>query len=365
MGNLNVEVKNKVKEIDVTGYPVPISTLAQWYEKGKIILNPNFQRVYRWNKKQKSEFIESLLLRLPIPSIFFSITEKGDQWEVVDWQQRLSSIFEFMWLLKIDSKNSIEKWLNWTEYLPSLSWKTFATLEPDLQVDFESTWLDCKMIRKESSTDVKFEIFRRLNRWWSKLTDQEVRSCIIIMTNVNFYNFLERISKYKSFVDFFEFSEKQIDEQFDRELALRFLVLLKWDDEKWFKSWVSDLLDEQSKNFSLSYTQNIEDFNKIEQIFYKTFDVIMGFWWLDLIKSEKDRKSIPLFDIVAWWIWYNIYLWNINIEDENLKNNILDRISLLKEDIRVIEILKPWKNAIDKIKDTFILWKEFFNLWLK
>lgn len=363
MGNLNLEVRNKTKEIDVTWYPVPISTLAEWYKKGKIILNPNFQRVYRWSKKQKSEFIESVLLRLPIPSIFFSINEKWDQWEVVDWQQRLSTIFEFMWLLKVENKHSIKNWVEATEYLPSLEWETFDKLNSELQIDFESTWLDCKMIRKESNPDVKFEIFKRLNKWGSKLTEQEVRSCIIIMTNLNFYNYLEDLAKHKSFNDFYDFSEKQIEEQFNKELALRFLVLIKGDDEKWFKNWISDLLDIKSKNFSLIYDGKIQEFEKIKNIFIQTFDLLLNFWGNELIKSDKARKNIPLFDIVAWWIWYNLYLWKIDITDKDLKKKILLKITELKKDKRVTEILKPWKNAIDKMKDTFILWKEYFNLW--
>lgn len=363
MKNLQNEISLKAKEIDVAWYPVPIATLSQWYKEWKIILNPNFQRVYRWDKKQKSEFIESLLLRLPIPSIFFSINENWWKWEVVDWQQRLSTILEFMWLLSIDNKNSINNWVNGTEYLPSLEGMTYKKLPIDLQVDFETTAIDCKMIRKESKTDIKFEIFKRLNKWWSKLTDQEVRSCIIIMTNVNFYNYLDSLSNYENFKLFFDFSEKQINEQFNKELALRFLVLIKWDDEKWFRNWISDLLDTKSKSFSVLFDKEKDDFEKIEKVFNETFNIIMSCWWLDLIKSDKDRKSIPLFDIVAWWIWYNLYVWNIDIKDIDLKTKILWKIDLLKKDNRVIDILKPWKNAIDKIKDTFNLWKEYFNLW--
>lgn len=363
MKDLNLEVKKKTREIDVTWYPIPISTLAEWYRKGKIVLKPDFQRVYRWDKKQKSEFIESILLRLPIPSIFFAINEWGDKWEVVDWQQRLSTIFEFMWLLNTDNKNSISDWVEGTEYLPSLQWKTFRKLSSELQIDFESTWLDCKMIRKDSNPDVKFEIFKRLNKGGAKLTEQEVRSCIIIMTNPNFYYYLEQLAKYESFKNFYSFSEKQLAEQFDKELALRFLVLIKWDDDQWFKNWISDLLDNKAKKFSLIYNNNIEDFKKIKEVFKQTFDLLIKCWGDELIQSEKSRKSIPLFDIIAWWIWYNLCVGNIDLLNQTLKDRIISKIEILKKDEEVKEILKPWKNSIDKIKDTFILWKKYFNLW--
>ena len=58
-----------------------------------LILRPEFQRVFRWSDAQKSRLIESVLLGIPLPSIFASQKNDG-RWEVIDGLQRLSTLFE-------------------------------------------------------------------------------------------------------------------------------------------------------------------------------------------------------------------------------------------------------------------------------
>src|ERR1700712_1798118 len=74
--------------------------IMSMYEKDEIIINPDFQRLYRWTEYQKTRFIESIIIGIPIPPIFVA-EDKDGRWELVDGLQRLSTIFSFFGILKI------------------------------------------------------------------------------------------------------------------------------------------------------------------------------------------------------------------------------------------------------------------------
>jgi len=96
---LQEEINEKKKEISTDGYPMSIGELMSLYKEGELDIHPEFQRFFRWSIQQKSKLIESILLGIPIPSIFVSQRQDGI-WDVVDGLQRLSTIFEFIGLLR-------------------------------------------------------------------------------------------------------------------------------------------------------------------------------------------------------------------------------------------------------------------------
>src|SRR5262249_30131097 len=97
-----------------------IGELANMYRDGDLDIHPAFQRFFRWDANQKSRWIESLLLGIPTPSVFVAQRKDG-VWDVVDGLQRLSTIFEFMGILR-DDKGQLKPplVLEGTRYLPSL-----------------------------------------------------------------------------------------------------------------------------------------------------------------------------------------------------------------------------------------------------
>lgn len=65
--------------------------IMNMYEQGEIIISPEFQRLFRWTIEQKTKFIESILLGIPIPPIFVAEDNDG-RWELVDGLQRISTV---------------------------------------------------------------------------------------------------------------------------------------------------------------------------------------------------------------------------------------------------------------------------------
>jgi len=100
-----------------------ISEWASLYENKEVDIHPEFQRFFRWGDTQKTNLIESILLGIPIPPVFVSQREDGI-WDVVDGLQRLSTLYQFMGILKDENGNHIEPLtLSATKYLPSLEGK--------------------------------------------------------------------------------------------------------------------------------------------------------------------------------------------------------------------------------------------------
>jgi hypothetical protein len=86
---LEDEISKARKEIHSDGYDMSIGELINLYRDNELIIQPEFQRLFRWEDHHKTRFIESLLLGIPIPPIFVYQDENG-RWELIDGLQRLS-----------------------------------------------------------------------------------------------------------------------------------------------------------------------------------------------------------------------------------------------------------------------------------
>ena len=141
---LDNEIKQAQRSVKTDAYQLSIGEIINMYREEEILINPNFQRLFRWEIGQKSKLIESLLLGIPLPSIF--VYEREDaKWELIDGLQRISTILEFAGALK-DPDTDTERppsVLVATKYLPSLKnvvWEKsdrITELPEDQQVELE------------------------------------------------------------------------------------------------------------------------------------------------------------------------------------------------------------------------------------
>ena len=93
------DIGNSRNTLQTDKLDMSFGEIMNMYERDEIIINPDFQRLYRWTDYQKTRFIESVIIGIPIPPIFVAEDSQG-RWEVVDGLQRLSTIFSFFGVLK-------------------------------------------------------------------------------------------------------------------------------------------------------------------------------------------------------------------------------------------------------------------------
>lgn len=157
------------------------SDLFRMMVENELNLQPDYQREFVWNNRTMSKFIESLLLSIPIPTIFLA-ENKDDTFEVIDGQQRLTTLFAFMRSARVfeevklsDSlKNVNPLTLNGLETLTKYNKKKFEDLEDGLKRKFNNVSLPVVIIKKDSTEDIKYDIFSRINSGSAKLNSQEL-----------------------------------------------------------------------------------------------------------------------------------------------------------------------------------------------
>jgi Protein of unknown function DUF262 len=327
---LQEEILTKKKDISTDGYPMSIGELINLYKDKELDIHPEFQRFFRWKPIQRTKLIESILLGIPIPSIFVSQRKDG-VWDVVDGLQRLSTIFEFIGILKDEKDNLIPpSKLVGTEYLPSLDGKVWENLEePENSLDstmriaFKREKIDVKIVKKESDDSVKFELFQRLNTLGSKLSDQEVRNCLLVLLDKTFYEWLKSISDDEHFISAISIGERLMKEKYNMELALRFVILNTIDPEKVrgindFGEFVTAKMVEIVKDAEFNR-------NEMEKRFRQTFlllDTVLGDTSFQKFSDAKGRFEgkflVAAFEAVAIGLGKNIHLWQEKEIDSEL-----------------------------------------------
>ncbi|TDG37342.1 DUF262 domain-containing protein [Pedobacter changchengzhani] len=158
-----------------------VETIYNQIKQGNIELNPKFQRRNAWTDEKRSRLIESLILKLPVPSIVLaeSHTEKN-KFVVLDGKQRLLTIAGF-----IDH----EKYKYWDKPIlrdlrlkPSLNGMTVELLSQEVNNDnnraFQNSDIRCTVVFNQSTDDILYEIFYRLNSGAVPLSMQELRQSL-------------------------------------------------------------------------------------------------------------------------------------------------------------------------------------------
>ena len=96
---LETEIDDAKRLMRTDAYTLSVGEVINMYKNKELIINPDFQRLFRWKIGQKSKLIESILLGIPIPSIFVFESDNS-AWELIDGLQRISTLLEFMGELK-------------------------------------------------------------------------------------------------------------------------------------------------------------------------------------------------------------------------------------------------------------------------
>lgn len=348
------EIIEKRKEVVSDMLNFSVGEIVNLYRDEEIDLEPAFQRLFRWTSEQQTKFIESLLLGYPVPAIF--VYQKDDGiWEVIDGVQRISSLLNFMGLLKESSfpllleKGDMLKELEnkcWDDktYLEFLKDKKFLTdkgltIEDISPID-KATAIDLKRARipviilsNKSVETSKLELFKRLNSGGSHLAPQEIRNALIYMTDTNKFNEIEEFSKNEIFRSVIRLDENGEKLSFDMEVITRYLILAnstildppstKENSEDFFDRSIESIL----KNNTINISEQLDFFKKLLKVIYDNLDNEYGFRIFNTTKQTfKGSFSWFVFETVIYCA-----LENKNIFDNDNEKLINEYIIQLKE----------------------------------
>jgi len=203
--------------IDVQTRVMTVDLLLARLRRGVLDLAPDFQRFAGiWSDEAQSKLIESLLLRIPLPTLYAA--ESGEEsWAIVDGIQRLTTIARFVNPAVVNARPLK---LHGLEYLRQYEGREYGELPGGLQTRINETELIIHLIRAGTPEPVKFNIFARINTGGRPLTLQELRHALI---PGKARDLLRELADSGPFLNATQHSVRP-DRMADREMVLRFLA---------------------------------------------------------------------------------------------------------------------------------------------
>lgn len=246
-----------------------LETLVKKIDKGTIKLNPEYQRRHRWSEEFSSRLIESLILNIPIPLVYISqdidVDEEVDdeiaRYSVIDGQQRLTAIYNFF---------KGKYGLNGLNVLGDLNGSYYKDIPPFLTRRLEERTIRCLRIDSTLDSQVKYDIFERLNSGAVKLEAQELRNAICRGPFKDLIKELAKNEKFKKMANIEE-DGKRKKKMEDEELVLRFFALSYNDGYLMYKGGFKNFLTQKMEEFNQLQTKEIY---KMKSFFLETFEFI-------------------------------------------------------------------------------------------
>ncbi|GAA4224256.1 hypothetical protein GCM10022254_03270 [Actinomadura meridiana] len=196
------------EDIRVSSRNFSLRNVIDMIEERELELAPDFQRNRVWKLKQKSGLIESILLQIPLPAFYFAQDKDGSM-KVIDGLQRLSTAYGF---------RKGEFALGPLEYL-DLEGRRFDDLSPLWRRRFNQTQLSVHVIDPQTPSQIRYDIFKRINTGGTPLNAQEIRHCL---TTDRCREFLQRCAARPEFLTAVGKTFRDHVRMADRELVLRF-----------------------------------------------------------------------------------------------------------------------------------------------
>lgn len=304
------EIAGARNEIRTDKLDMSYGEIANLYENKELIIKPEYQRLFRWTPTQKTRFIESVLLGFPTPAIFVAEDESGI-WELVDGLQRVSTILEFIGVLKDADGNQVAPSrlikAGYKPQLTSIEGFSFNELSLKARLSIKRAGCRVEVIKIGSKPKMKYEVFERLNTGGSELTDQEVRNCIFRAMGPYFVDWIDSLAAFPPFCENLGLSDFQKNTMFDRGLILRYFAIknayeeFEHDVEPFITDFIREALEE-TREFNKDYE---------EKLFKETFQLIGTAMGEDAWRHFRDRKhkgpfSVYVYETVSIGIAVNI-----------------------------------------------------------
>lgn len=327
-----------LSKIKVERTQMTVFQILRKIELDEIKLDPEFQRNFVWDLGRQSRLVESALLNLPLPALYFDGVD-ADKWTVVDGLQRLSTIRDF-------TNNHFS--LRGLEYLGNEQGKYFNQLPRGMRRQLEETTMTLFIIRPETPPAVKFTIFYRLNTGGLVLNAQEIRHALFNGQATTLLKELAETDEFKSTTG----GGVPNLRMSDRECVLRFLAFRIYDYRNYKKSDLNGFLSSVMEKLNVSSEAEIrkykDDFKKSMSHAKEIFNNL-AFRKFSINPERRGRVSKALLES-----WANVIL-DYKIQD--LRDNRDKIITKLEEALAsnpaYIRSLSSGTGSITAVKTRF------------
>lgn len=268
------QIKEKRNEIDYDTRDYSIDYLMEKFRQGEFYIPDEYQRQYIWDKTKKMRLIESILLGLPIPFMFFADVEDG-RCEIIDGAQRTQALEEFT-----NEEDGLV--LNDLKKLTCLNGFKYKDIPDYFQKKFSKTNLRVIILSDETTIDIRQEIFNRINTGGEKANSIEIRRGSYTGEFMDFIKSCTENIVFKKICPVSPTNKKRYE---DLELVLRFFAFL--NNYKNFDHRVDQFLDDY-----VEANQNTFDKDKFKEDFEDMVNFIDKYFPNGCKKTPK-AKSTP------------------------------------------------------------------------
>ncbi|HEY9865398.1 MAG TPA: DUF262 domain-containing protein [Candidatus Obscuribacterales bacterium] len=331
------------EQIRIDSRIMTIDLLLTRIKYAELDLAPDFQRhAGIWKDDAKSRLIESIIIRIPLPSFYMDATNE-DQWLVIDGLQRLTSLKKFV----IDK----ELRLKGLEYLKEYENKTYDELPRSFQRRINETQVIVYVVEKGTPEEVKFNIFGRINTGGLPLSPQELRHAMNpgqapkILKNLAELEEFEKVTRIKAW---------RKERMEDREFILRFLAFKMTSYRDYKEGSLKVFLDQAMKKLNQLTEKEVSELEfDFRRVMKAAFEIFGDQAFRRRIYTENTgKRSEPnraLFE--AWTV-------NLNyISDQDLqllkqrKQLLIDKFNdLVNRDNKFIAAISQGMGAVDKVR---------------
>lgn len=335
--------------LDITEDKFSVYEYLRKVKRGDVKMNPDFQRNEVWKPEQKSQFIESAILNIPMPPLYFK-RETDGQLIVVDGLQRTSALRDFM-----DGKLT----LTGLKALSQLNGENLSTLQagsPDKQrliSKVEDKMLFFYELSAKTPMSIVYDIFNRINTGGTKLERQEIRNCIFIGHSTRMLKELAQNRDFVSAIDNGITSSRMKD----REAILRSIAFMIFDYKKDYGNSIDDILERTMRRLNKMSETEVKDISvNFLSVMRKTHEFYGRENFRIPTSFTRGRINIAVMETIT-------HVFHKLNNGQGLdKQQAQLSIKALLSDQKYLDAVRNSTGSKQKVLDRFNLAKEKFNI---
>ncbi len=249
--------------VSISQRPMNVYNLMERLENEEINLSPEFQRNGNlWSPEKQSRLIESLMLKIPIPTFYFNASD-DEKWTVIDGLQRLSAFQNFL-VGNEEDENGKRKKSRFTgmQYMTDFDGITFDELPRQYVRRIKETPIVAYTVERGTPDAIVYNIFQRINTGGLELEPQEIRHALYVGRATAL---IQKLAKNEIFLEATQYSI-ETERMTDREYVNRFIAFTELDYVSDYKGNIDDFLRKALKKLNRYEDSDLE---RVEQSFLR------------------------------------------------------------------------------------------------